>query len=394
MRDVGLAILVAGGMGLLIFLLVRPAELPEGISASQYQRAERLFQERHRKRPDQRDVFFSLGELSVRDKNWKAALASFQQIPSDDPKYGGSARLKEAQIYLNLHRAPEAESRLREFLNLAEREPAPSLGSLRDAYERLAYLLSVQLRFEERKQVLAEMHKVGVATVYESKQYYFPHLLIWRSVRGRHRLREFLAQDENHLPLLIAQGRYLTAEGKLQEARGLLQTLYEREPGNFAAAAALLECCYEAGDETGLAASLRSLPASSGEEPWLLIRMRGEVALAEQRWSDAIRAFRAVLHSDPANPECHMGLAKAYEALGQEFQRDEILRRSEILAKIRVFLSNVNEENPAACLELAGMCEQIELDEAARTYRKHAERISRTQTRPASPKLSLEANER
>lgn len=393
LRDVGWAVAIMATIGILMFLFLRPEPLPEGISASEFERAERLFFKTYGKRPHRRDVFSYLGELSAEERDWNTALVCFRQIPSDDPKYGRSARLQEAEILLDLNRASQAEERLREFLALALREPRPSPGSLRAAYERLAYILSVELRFEDRKPILAEMHALGIANVNESKQYYFPNLLIWRSSTGRHRLREFLAEEPAHWPLHVAQGRYLTAEGKLDEARSLLETLCAREPENLEAASALLECCYEAGDQSSLAKVLDSLPPSEADEPWLLVRMRGELALATQRFQDAISHFQSVLESDPANPECHMGLAKAYEALRQTDKRDETLRHSEVLARIRVFLSNVTEEDAKACLELAAMCEEIELREAAQTYRKHAERISGMLAPPASPVQGLKADE-
>lgn len=380
--DVGLAIAVALGLGIVIYLMLRPEPLPDGISPAEFERAERLFYKSYGKRADRRDVFSYLGELSAEAQDWNTALICFQQIPSDDLKYGSSARLQEAQILLDLNRAAQAEAQLRKFLKLAEREPRPSTGSLRAAYERLAYLLSVELRFEDRKPILAAMHDLGIANVNESKQFYFPNLLIWRSTSGRNRLREFLAEDDSDLPLLIAQGRYLTAEGNLDQARSLLESLFNRAPENPHVASALLECYFETGDQSSFEQCLNSLPRTLGEDSWLMRRMRGELALSTKNWNDAVTHFRAVLKHDPANPESHMGLAKAYDALGQTDKRDEMLRRSKVLAKIRVFLSNITEETPKECLELAQMCEQIEMHEAAQTYREHAGRISRTNNSP------------
>ena len=53
--------------------------------------------------------------------------------------------------------------------------------------------------------------------------------------------------------------------------------------------------------------------------------------------------------------------------------------RSVLLSQIRVSLSKVTENDPAACRELVSTCEQIDYPEAAEAFRKHAERIEKNQ---------------
>jgi tetratricopeptide (TPR) repeat protein len=119
-------------------------------------------------------------------------------------------------------------------------------------------------------------------------------------------------------------------------------------------------------------------------EPWLLTRMRGELALHREKWNDAIKYFGIVLEVDPANAPAQMGMAMSYEKIGDKDNHEEALRRSGVLAKIRVNLGSVQTDAEAACLDLATQCRAIDMEAAAKIFERHAARI-KGQTKIGAP---------
>ena len=367
---VGVLAAVAGAT----WWFIHPADLPPGISAEEYDRAARKYRELYGQKPGRLDALSLAGELAVADGRLAAAAACFAAIPNDDRRYGASARLQAGQVLLKLNRAREAESSFREFLSLAARRPAGTGENVAAARRFLSYVLSVELRFEERKSLLADLHADRQAGVFDSKQFFFPHLLLWHSSTGRRRLPDWLKADPSDPLLREAEGRYLTADGRLDEARAWLEELHREFPERLTCAAALLECLFERDDWDGFAALARSLPEYAAGQPWLLTRMRGEWALHDNDWEEAVRHFERVLADDPANPSCHMGLARAYAALDRPDDRDREQRYSLVLSRIRVHLVNVEEDRPDALLELAAQCDEIGFQEAAEAFRRYAQR--------------------
>lgn len=368
---------IAGGLALVAWSVTRP-DLPAGVTQSDYDVAIQQFSKTHRTPGNHADIVMLLGELAVADGRLDIARSCFQAIPSTDTTYGPSARLQEAQVALRLNLARDAEGNFREFLALASRRDDVNPSHAIVAHNWLAYILSVELRIEERKVVLVELHRRGAASVYHSKQLYLPHLLIWPSPVGRRKLEAFREQDASDRKLLVAWGRYLTAEGLPEEARSLLAPLHEQDPRNLQYAAALLEACYEQNDWKGFAVVYGPLPAYRDFEPWLLTRLRGQFALHQQNWTEAILQFERVLAVDPADPIAHASLAKSYAALGRVQERDRWLASSAALARMRVDLVSVTETDADAAAALAAQCSQAGLTEAAEVFERHAMRIARS----------------
>lgn len=352
-------------------------ELPIGISSEDYETAASKYRELYRRRPNRLDVLSLAGEMAVADGRMSTAAACFAAIPSDDRKYGPAARLQAGQVLLKLNRARDAEASFREFLSLAASRASIPAEHVAAARKRLCYLLSVELRLEERQTVLADMHADGQADLFDSKQFFFPHLLLWHSTTGRRRLPEWLETDQANPQLRLAEGRYLTEEGRLDEARTWLEDVCRDSPGDLASQAALLECLFERNEWDAFAALARSLPDFVRGEPWLLTRLRGELDLYGANWEAAVGHFSRLLEDDPANPWCHVGLARAYAGLERPTDRDKEQERSLILSKIRVHLTNVQEGNPQAVLELASQCDQIGFQAAADAFRQHAANMER-----------------
>ena len=361
----------------LYYWMEDPVTLPAGVSLAACQEAEREFVELFHRQPNAVDVMMTLAETAVRRNEPEMAVACFARVPSEHLRYGASARLQEAEILIRGNKADRAEASFRAFLQLAEAQDSYSPEDLRLARDWLVFLLAVELRFEDRKAVLQQMIRDRQFDVYDAKQYYFPTLLIWHSTLGSNRLRKFLEQAPTNRLLRIAQARYLVGEGQIDAAGEVLKSLRLQYPGDVAVIAASLECFYEQVNWQQFGAILSAAPAYRDDEPWLLTQMRAEFAAHSKDWTTAERHFRQVLTVDPANPACHMGLAKALNGLGKTEERKAIQERSLILARIRVNLAAVDNKSAVAARTLAQEARLLEMNDAAASFEFLAEQMER-----------------
>jgi len=351
--------------------------LPPGISRVEYQAAADQFRSRYDREPDRLDVLSFAAELAVVDGRIQDAIACFSEIPSSDSRYGLSARLQEGQLLLDLNRAADAEAAFRRYLSLAARTPDVAPLNLYAARRRLAFILSVELRLEDRQALLRSSHESGVVDVFDSKQFFFPHLLIWNSTTGRLRLTEFLKVDPDNRDLRLAEARYLTSLGQIEQAQSQLKLLLDEKPDDLPAIAALLESYYEAGDSKNLQQLLSVSPAYRIAEPWLLTRMRGHAAMERQDWKLAVTRFSEVLTADRTNPWAQSAIARASEKLQDPGMARLAQARAYGIAKIRAALAR--EDHNEALEDLAQACGKIGMPDAAATFQRHAETYRRKQ---------------
>lgn len=368
-------------LGITFYLEWQGSNLPEGVSRDQYESAARTYTQLTGQNPDRFDVLLNLGQMAASDERLETAIACFREIPAEHVKYGLFAKLRLGEILIRLNRAAESERAFQEFLARSRNDAGVSAGDLKAARDWLNYLYSVQMRFEERKVILAELHKSGTASVFDSKQYFFPSLLIWSSTTGRERLRQFLEQTPDDLQLNIAEGRYLTSEGRLDESRALLEKLRKELGRDKRCLSALLECLFEDNNWASFRDVMKDVPPAAPNDPWLLTQMRGELALHMHEWKEAIGHFERLADEDPANTIACMGLSRAYRQLGLEEEYQNMQLRSLLLARIRPGLQKVTETDAAAAEELAEDCVSLEFEEAAEAFRQHARRIRESSSR-------------
>lgn len=349
--------------------------LPPEVTQQQYDAALKDFRGLFRKDPTHDDALMLIAETAIRREQWEKAISCLREIPSTHDSYGLSARLQQGQVLLRLNRAIEAEDAFHEYLSTAETR-RDSITNLTAARQWLAFLYSVELRFEERRKVLLELAASETINIYEAKQLYFPTLLIWHSNLGSERLQQFLENNPDDIRLRIAQARYLTYEGQPEKALSQLTALALDHPNHPDVLAAQLEALHELAREEELIHLLNDAPAIREDEPWLLTQMRAEGAVYSKDWAVAEDFFKAVLKSDAANPSAHMGLARALSEQGKLDESRRVQERSIRLAKIRVSLSEVNRVSTEAALELADQAEFLEMAEAAMTFRKLAKTMN------------------
>ncbi|MEZ6112140.1 MAG: tetratricopeptide repeat protein [Pirellulaceae bacterium] len=360
--------------------------LPPSVTEADYERASREFAQEYGRPANQVDTWSWLAESYSAKEEWELAAACFDRIPSDHPKYGIAARIQQAHALWRLNRAIDCEAQLNEVLNRARTDASVDPGRTLQALDLKRYLLSVELRSEALHDVLRIMQALDVLGPEELTTLYFPSLLRWHGPQAAEALEAFWEADQDSFPLRVALARYRIGQGKLTEARELLAGCLEEQPNSLIAAAAMLECLRELGDDGAAIPILERLPELSPNEPWLLMRMRGHFANDHAQSERAVEAFSMVLAADPASAEAHQGLATAYRALGRDEALQRTLARGQVLARIQNRLGWVQgAESPAeGLLEVAELCVQIELDSHARGIVDYLQRNEPTFSIPDS----------
>lgn len=394
---------IVGGMGILWYATSQPkivvgdnkrssldstdgeGSLASMLTSDDSNQAIAWLQEKHGiNNPSEVEIILAAGGLAVAGEEYEKAARYFERVKTEVPRFGMTARLEQGVALLKLNFATPAEQNLSKFLEAARSAENPDPTQVLDGFKWLTFLLSVQIRQEERKLLLEEQHAIDLADPLDSKQLYFPNLLILNSPAGRTRLAKLLENEPTNLSLLVASARYQTLAGEFDEAIENLEKLRRTRLGDLVVAAALAEALVESDrlEEAGIL--IDSIPPNHSMEPWLLTRMRGELALHREKWNDAIKYFGIVLEVDPANAPAQMGMAMSYEKIGDKDNHEEALRRSGVLAKIRVNLGSVQTDAEAACLDLATQCRAIDMEAAAKIFERHAARI-KGQTKIGAP---------
>jgi tetratricopeptide (TPR) repeat protein len=228
-------------------------------------------------------------------------------------------------------------------------------------------LLAVELRFEERQRLLAEIIQRGEAQTFEVLAWCFPTLLEWNSPHAAWRVEQAWQADAANVRLGVALARYRIGQGRLPESQLILTRCLELSPHDLDVKATLLAYHYEQNAWDEMAPIVADLPALQDSEPWLLLKMRGHFHEHHQRYAEAIDCYRRVLKADPASAESQLGLARALAAAGMRDESQKALAVSHGLARIQNKLgqSVQNPDSIEALEEIAQICEQIGLFQQA-----------------------------
>ena len=339
--------------------------LPPGVSRQDFEKAAADFKQDFDRDGDHFDVLMTLAEMAAKKKDSVTAIACYQQIPTTHARHGPSARYGEAQLFAETDQVQRAEDSFNEFLKLLEQ--GMQLPDRQVAHSRhwLSLIYGVELRPEDRQIVLHGLMEDHQADINDVKQYYFESLLIWQTAFGSERVRDFLKKDADNRNLRIAAARYDIGEGRLKEARERLATLRSEDPKDLRTLAVLLESCYEMNDWSGFANEFSTAPEFDKDEPRLLTQLRGEWALHQNDWLKAEEYFQYMLKIDPPNAVCLMGLARAYAGQGKPKEREAVLQRSLLVAKLRVDLAAISHDNPKGARSVANSARQLGMDDAA-----------------------------
>jgi len=341
----------------------RVESLPQGVSADDYAAAAETLQGTTGVPPDRADVLSHLADRAASRHRDDVALACYAEIPTDHPEHGRRARLNEAQILIRQRRFREGEEKLKGFLRLEGQSPQLGETARRKSREWLRYLYSVQLRFRERQQLLREMYRRGELDTRWTLFYCFPRINRWNVSRGIHDIEAACEKHPQNVRLRAVLGRYRIAQGRLDEARRILETCHRQRPDDLRITAALLKCLHEQAAWERIEAIVKTLPPRSDTEPWLLTNMRGHIHNHAGEYQQAADCFRRLLDVMPANGEFRLGLARAYRGLNRPEQQQAQLRTAQVIARIITRFGWVMQQpdNADVLTEMAELCRQIRL---------------------------------
>lgn len=341
---------------------------PDGVNKDLYEEARVEFFTAYGRLPSRLDALSYAAELAQSRKDYENAVACFQQIPSEDPRYGHLARYQQGFSLLKLNRATEAEPQLRKFLKLESQNQKSTPRHHQDAMQRLRFILEVELRFEERHELLKEMHERKLSEPFEIITYCFPTLLRWNGPQAVAWCEEFWKNDPDDPLLCAALARYRVGQGRFDEAQELLESIPADGRTHPLVTAAWLYLHSQAGDWNKMDEIVRGLPPPKEGDPWLLLGMRGLLQNRLGRFEEAARCYRLVLEADPANAEACQGLSQAMSGMKQLDERKVLVQKADVLGRIQNRLGWVENEEGARIplAEIADLCRQIGLEQQAR----------------------------
>ena len=366
------------------WLLPGRRSLPAGVSEKEYLLATEAFQARYGRAASHVDVLSWLAEWYLSHERFQEAIRCFAEIPTSHSEYGHMARYQQGRTLLSLHQAAAAEGEFRELISAEVVLPQIKRHYLVDARQRLRHILEVELRFEERQQLLRETVTRREADFFEVVAYCFPSHLRWNGPDAVRWLEEFQTADKLDPGIKVALGRYRMGQGKLDEARRLLEEVVADRPDDRGAIAALIACLREADDQAELARRFDSLPPLAIDDPWLLLVQRGQFANDHSRSADAIAAFEILLKQDPTSSEAWAGLSQAFLISGDTERRKRALVMSSVLGRIQNNLGKIFREprEPESYLFVLELCAEIDLAEEGQILSEFVERLA-----PDNPKV-------
>lgn len=357
---------------------------PRGVSIEDYSAAQKAFEEAHKYRADRNDVLYALAERAIVEKRFETAVSCLASIPTSHPEYGRMARYGQGIVLVELHRAVEAEQQLRELISLEETSPKIKHQYLVIARQRLRHILEVELRFEERHQLLRAVIDRDEDQSFESLVACFPSLMRWNGPDSVQWIEHFQAKNPEDRHLNIALGRYRISQGRLEEARKILEPVVQQYPHDLSALAALIACLRESDAAEDLARLVKTLPSQSPEDPWLLLVQRGALAMQDEKPDVAAAAYEQLLKQDRTCAEAWQGLGQAARLLKDDAAKDRAFKMSTTLGHIQNRLARTIDEplNPAAFLDIADQCAEISLNREGAVMTRCAMRVT-----PSDPRV-------
>lgn len=356
-------------VGSVVGLRGRTPELPEGVTTQAWSAAA-VASRRNRGggTVEDSDVLITLARQAAGSGRTKVAMDCYAGIPEGHPRLGLQAVFEDSVLRLQSDLAASAERGFQNLLKQSQGSAKIPTRQLNVARRSLSLLFGLLMRTEERGEVLRQLMQDRQADLHDAKYYYFPSLMIWQNSWGAEKVGKFLKLDPENPHLQSAAARYLTGEGRLNEAQQVLSQLVQRDMSDLRSCGWLLECCYELDDWQTYQQVFRRLPPMTEVEPLQLTLMRGEWEIHQKNWKQAEACFHALLQRDPANSQAVMGLVRVNEQLGRIAERDQFLRRSLIIADLRVGLTVCIPGQKDAIRKVAAWCRDLQMHEAAGTF--------------------------
>jgi tetratricopeptide (TPR) repeat protein len=359
-----LLVLVAGGL-----LVWRSSadRIPAGVTSHEYRLARLVLQEQLGRTPGRDEILLKVGESIAEKGRWEDAVRCFAEVSRGASKHAQRARFLQAMALAEMSRLPESEAGLRDFLGRAPGNDSPE-SDVVTARRFLAQILGAELRFDQRRKVMQDLLDGGEGDLIDLLQFCFTSSMHWNNPATAARIEAAWKLNPGDLWLQTARGRYLMADGRLEQAHRLLADCVQSR--NQEAQGALLECLRDEGEWQEMQKLVSSLPAPQPDDSGLLLRMRGHTAEHFETWSEAEDCYRKSLVHDPANVEAWTGLVRVYGHLRQLDRQAEANRRATALTNLQPKIAAVASHagSPtgwALLLEIGTTSADAGLDETA-----------------------------
>ncbi len=359
-------------------------QFPDVVTSRDIEHAREMFELRYNRKGNRLDHLSWLAEWYLTRDRLADAVLCFAEIPTSHPQYGRMARYQQGRTLLTLHRAAEAEQQFRELIAADEASPQIEPRFLVDARQRLRHILEVELRFEERQRLLTGVIARDEADDFETIAFCFPSHLRWNGPDATRWLEEFHAADPNDAKINVALGRYRIGQGKLGEAREILEAVVQQHPDDLWAMSALIACLNDTGDPDELSRRLESLPPQADDDPWLLLALRGRYAVQNGQLEQGIAAFELLLKQDRTSTEGWSGLLSAISAIKDEARRKQILKMTAGIGRIQNNLGKIfrRADDPESYLSVIELCEEFGFDNEGLLLAKFVSKLA-----PDNPKV-------
>jgi tetratricopeptide (TPR) repeat protein len=258
---------------------------------------------------------YLLGFLYQQTSQLEPALGSFRRalgLRPEDP----AARLRLAQVYLELNRPQQARELFQGLLAVEGMRAAAAAG--------LGKVALSQRRYAEAVDWLGQ----ALAAQPQARRLNYPLAMAYRGLGEVDKARQRLKGEDEGQPAFpdplveglkelaggvrthVRRAKKAVDEGQLEQAIEELHTALEIDPDNVAARIALARVLYETGDLEGVRQHLSQVLA---REP-ANARANFFMGLMAERSGDeagAMSDFRRALETDPEHPGAHFHLAHA-----------------------------------------------------------------------------------
>lgn len=342
--------------------------IPAVATSKEIEIARRSFESQYGRAADRDDILSWLAEWFQARHRPADAVRCFAEISTDHAQYGRMARYQQGCNLLELHRAVEAEAQFSELITREEQEPSISPKFVIDARQRLRHIMEVELRFEDRQALLKGVIERKEADSFETIAACFPSQLRWNGVQAIQWIEEFYAAEPTERAIRVAMGRYLTGQGKLPEARTLLEEVVREFPDDLRATSALIACLKEADAAEEADRLIAALPPISEHDSWPLLLQRGAYALQNGQPQAALEIYERVLRLDRSSGEAWQGVANAARLLGNASRRAEASKIAAGLGRLQNHIGRAvrTVTDPEAYIEIAEVCAEIEFNPEGR----------------------------
>jgi tetratricopeptide (TPR) repeat protein len=273
--------------------------------------------------PESAAACLMLADVTFRAGRIQEALQAVRRVPSRSAN-GVPARLLEGTLLIMVGEASRAEAVLNECLAL----DSTSI----EARRRLVFLYGIELRREELRRVLWELHALGATEATDLVLLSGSTFIVWNAKEIMGTIERFAEADPQHVPARIALGYYRRRQNDFDGARRDLFEACRLAPTDCEAHVALLDCLFDQ-DDLDEASRILSRVPNEWHEDGRLLYFRGRMAERAGEFERAIQWYRDAIAMDPDHRESRYHVGQLLLQAGHDEEAHKHLDHSRKLAE-------------------------------------------------------------